>query len=153
MRYTPLTQLAMTLCFQAHRDQTDKGGVPYVFHPFHLAEEMETEAEICTALLHDAVEDGGLTLADLRRAGLPEEVVRAVDALTRRPRQDYEAYLAALAQNPLARKVKWADLAHNSHPGRLAALPPEERARLTKKYQRAQKILAEAAARFLQKPT
>ena len=145
MLYTPLTQLAMTLCYQAHRDQTDKGGVPYVFHPFHLAEEMDSEEAICTALLHDAVEDGGLTLAHLRRAGLPETVVRAVDALTRRPGQDYGDYLTALAADPLARQVKWADLAHNSHPGRLAALPAGERARLTGKYQRAKALLAELA--------
>lgn len=142
MLYTPLTQLAMTLCYQAHRDQTDKGGVPYVFHPFHLAETMDTEEAICTALLHDAVGDGGLTLAHLRRAGLPETVVRAVDALTRRPGQDYETYLIALARNPLARRVKWADLAHNSHPGRLAALPAPVRARLEEKYRNAQALLA-----------
>lgn len=144
MLYTPLTQLAMTLCFQAHKDQTDKGGVPYVFHPFHLAEAMDTEEAICTALLHDAVEDGGLTLADLRQAGLPEPVVQAVDALTRRPGQDYETYLTTLARNPLARQVKWADLAHNSHPGRLAALPAPVRARLEEKYRNAQALLAAA---------
>lgn len=143
MRYTPMTQRAMDLCYQAHRDQRDKAGVPYVFHPFHLAETMDSEEEICTALLHDAVEDGGLTLDDLVQAGFPPAVVQAVDLLTRRPGQPYADYLAALARHPLARKVKLADLAHNSDPGRLAGLPPAEQARLVEKYRQAKALLAE----------
>lgn len=143
MRYTPMTQRAMDLCWQAHRDQRDKAGVPYVFHPFHLAETMDSEEEICAALLHDAVEDGGLTLDDLVQAGFPPAVLQAVDLLTRRPGQPYADYLAALARHPLARKVKLADLAHNSDPGRLAGLPPAERARLAEKYRRAKALLAE----------
>ncbi len=141
MRYTALTQRAMVLCFQAHRDQVDKGGVPYVFHPFHLAEQMDSEEAICTALLHDVVEDGGLSLADLARAGMPDRVVAAVDRLTRRPGTSYEAYLRALAEDPLARAVKREDLAHNSDPERLASLSPEERRRLTEKYRAARALL------------
>ena len=64
-RYTALTRKAMRICYAAHEGQVDKSGVPYVFHPLHLAEQMETEEEICTALLHDVVEDTKWTLAEL----------------------------------------------------------------------------------------
>ena len=62
MIYTPLTLKALKICFQAHKNQTDKAGSPYVFHPFHLAEQMEDEYSVCTALLHDVIEDTDITL-------------------------------------------------------------------------------------------
>ena len=65
MLYTPLTKKAMKLCFAAHRDQTDKSGLPYVFHPIHLAEQMTDEETTVVALLHDVVEDTEYTLSDL----------------------------------------------------------------------------------------
>ena len=66
MLYTPATKKAMKLCFEAHKDQVDKSGVPYVFHPFHLAEQMQDEQTTVAALLHDVAEDSGYTLEDLR---------------------------------------------------------------------------------------
>ena len=62
MIYTELTKKAMKLSFEAHKNKTDKGGVPYVYHPFHVAEQMTTEETVITALLHDVVEDTNLTL-------------------------------------------------------------------------------------------
>ena len=57
MLYTPLTKKALQICFAAHKKQFDKSGMPYVIHPLHLAEQMETEEEVCAALLHDVLED------------------------------------------------------------------------------------------------
>ena len=65
MIYTDLTKQAMKLCFAAHKDQTDRSGLPYVFHPFHLAEQMPDEESTVVALLHDVVEDTPYTLEDL----------------------------------------------------------------------------------------
>ena len=65
MLYTPATKKAMKLCFAAHKDQVDKSGVPYVFHPFHLAEQMQDEQTTVAALLHDVAEDSGYTPEDL----------------------------------------------------------------------------------------
>lgn len=141
MIYTPLTKKALALCFQAHRDQVDKEGLPYVFHPFHLALEMQTEAEVCTALLHDVVEDGGCPLSQLTQAGFPPSVVAAVALLTHGDGVSYDDYIRRVAQDPLARKVKLADLAHNSHPGRLAGLDEATRRRLLDKYARAKALL------------
>ena len=60
MIYTDLTKKALKFCFEAHKNQYDKSGMPYVFHPFHLAEQMTTEETTVVALLHDVVEDTDL---------------------------------------------------------------------------------------------
>ena len=76
MIYTELTKKALKLCFEAHKDQVDKTGIPYVFHPFHLAEQMKDEYTTVVALLHDVVEDTNITLADLEKE-YPKEVIDA----------------------------------------------------------------------------
>ena len=140
MLYTELTQKAMTICFEAHMYQTDKGGMPYVFHPFHLAEQMETEDETCAALLHDVVEDTGWTHEQLAAQGFSPAVMEALELLTHDERIPYLDYVEALSGNRIAARVKLADLRHNSMPGRLAAIGERERERM-RKYLCAQAIL------------
>ena len=70
MIYTKMTKMALRLCFDKHKEQEDKSGMPYVFHPFHLAEQMKDEDTTIVALLHDVVEDTDVTPDDLRRMGL-----------------------------------------------------------------------------------
>ena len=136
MLYTPLTKKAMTLCFQAHKEQLDKSGIPYVFHPFHLAEQMDDEYSTITALLHDVVEDTCYTLDDLRKLGYPEAVLEALRLLTHDKAVPYMEYVAAIRENPIARKVKLADLRHNSDITRLNVI--DERAlQRVKKYREA----------------
>lgn len=119
MIYTELTKKAMKLCFEAHKDQVDKSGLPYVFHPFHLAEQMTDELTTVAALLHDVVEDTPYTFADLREMGFPEEVMDALTLLTHGDGTPYLDYVARLKDNPIARAVKLADLQHNSDLSRL----------------------------------
>lgn len=119
MIYTALTKKAMEICYRAHAGQLDKGGMPYVFHPIHVAEQMEDEYSTCAALLHDTVEDGGIELSELYEADFPEEIVRTVDILTRREDEPYMEYIQRLKENSLAVKVKLADLNHNSDMSRL----------------------------------
>ena len=83
MIYTELTKKALKLCFEAHKDQLDKSGMPYVFHPFHLAEQMKDEYSTVAALLHDVVEDTDYTFDDLKKMGFPDEVLDAMKLLTR----------------------------------------------------------------------
>ena len=78
MIYTPLTKKALKISFKAHKDQVDKSGLPYVYHPFHLAEQMNDECSICVALLHDVVEDTDISLDDLASDGFPAEVIEAL---------------------------------------------------------------------------
>lgn len=84
MYYSQLVKTACTILFQAHKDDLDKGGYPYVFHPFYLATQMDDEASTCVALLHDVIEDHGdvYSFADLERAGFPASVLDALRLLT-----------------------------------------------------------------------
>ena len=125
MVYTPLTIRAMNLAYHAHHGQVDKAGVPYIFHPLHLAETMEDEYTCCAALLHDTVEDTDVTLEQLS-AEFPAEVVDAVRLLTHDPKTDYYDYVRAIRGNPIAMKVKLADLAHNSDQSRCAGVRVSE---------------------------
>ena len=138
MIYTELTIKAMNLAYNAHHGQFDKGGVPYIFHPIHLAEEMDDEISTCVALLHDTVEDTAVTLEDLEKE-FPAEVVNAVRLLTHGEDVDYFDYVRAIKQNPIAVKVKLEDLAHNGDPRRICNQGNQERRRV--KYAAARKIL------------
>ena len=138
-----MTKLALQLCFDAHCSQKDKSGLPYVFHPFHLAEQMDTEEEICTALLHDVVEDSDYTLEDIERNGFPSSVLHALRLLTHDPAVPYMDYVAQIKTNPLARKVKLADLRHNSDLHRLNQVTQADEER-REKYLKAIAFLAEA---------
>lgn len=140
--YTPLTKKALKIAFDAHRNQLDKSGIPYVVHPLHLAEQMETEEEICTALLHDVVEDSPYTLQNMEKEGFPDAVLQALELLTRQPDVPYLNYVVQLRKNPIARKVKLADLAHNSDLARLDRVTDRDRRRMLR-YRMAQAILAE----------
>lgn len=142
MIYTPLTIRAMQIAYDAHHGQTDKAGVPYVFHPLHLAEAMEDEICCCAALLHDVVEDTAVTLEDLA-AVFPPEVVEAVALLTHEEGTDYFDYVRRIRSNPIALKVKLVDLAHNSDTTRFAGVSvPEDRIGYFRdKYTKAKAIL------------
>ena len=143
MIYTDMTKKAMRIMFAAHGDQTDKSGVPYVFHPWHVAESMHDELTCTVALLHDVVEDTAMTLDDLRAEGFPEEVLTALALLTHDKDVPYLEYVAKVAQNPLARAVKLADLAHNADLSRLDTVTDKDIERL-EKYARASEILLAA---------
>ena len=140
MIYTEKTKKAMKLCYEAHKDQVDKTGVPYVFHPFHVAEQMTSEASTIVALLHDVVEDTDYTLDDIAAAGFGKEIVEAVALMTHEDDVPYLDYVARLKDNPIAREVKLADLAHNSDLSRLGEIDEETRQRL-EKYEKAKAIL------------
>lgn len=141
MIYTDLTIKAMNLAYAAHHGQFDKGGVPYIFHPIHLAEEMDDEVSTCVALLHDTVEDTAVTLEELAEI-FPREIVEAVDLLTHREGVEYFDYVRSIRANPVAVKVKLADLRHNGDPNRISNQGNAEKRR--EKYAKAWKILTEA---------
>ena len=142
MIYTPLTKKALRLCFDAHKEQVDKTGMPYVFHPFHLAEGMTDELTAACALLHDVVEDTDYTLDDLRDMGFPSELTEALALLTHDEEIDYFDYVRAIKHNPIARAVKLADLAHNSDTSRLDEIDGRALERC-EKYKKAIQILTE----------
>lgn len=140
MIYTDLTIKAMNLAYNAHHGQFDKGGVPYIFHPIHLAEEMDDEVSTCVALLHDTVEDTAVTLEELAES-FPREIVEAVELLTHRDGVEYFDYVRSIRADPVAVKVKLADLRHNGDPKRISNQGNAEKRR--EKYAKAWKILTE----------
>lgn len=148
-----MVQLAQTIAAAAHTGQVDKAGAPYITHPERVAKRLDGDLSAqAAAWLHDVVEDTGTPAAtleqlesrldELRAKGIPPEVVRAVGALTRLVDEDPDSYYARVAADPVALKVKRADLADNSDPQRLAALDEATRRRLQAKYAHAQETLA-----------
>jgi (p)ppGpp synthase/HD superfamily hydrolase len=142
MLYTPLTCKAMQIAYAAHHGQTDKGGLPYIFHPYHLAEQMEDEVSCCAALLHDVVEDTDVTMEELARE-FPEDVIHVLQLLTHRAAVPYFDYVRRIKINPIAVKIKLADIAHNSDQSRCPNLTEEQRAYFRRKYETARSILLE----------
>jgi (p)ppGpp synthase/HD superfamily hydrolase len=148
MRTDDLIELAKGLATAAHQGQLDKAGEPYLGHPARVADRVRVGAPddlaaiaIATAWLHDVLEDTPTDPADLLAAGLPERVVDAVVALTKRAGETPAEYYARVRSDPLARMVKAADLADNTDPGRLAKLDQITAARLTAKYAAAREML------------
>ena len=140
MIYTPMTKTALKLCFEAHKDQTDKSGLPYVFHPFHLAEQMPDEKTTVVALLHDVIEDTDYTLDDLKNMGFLDDILSAIALMTHDDGVPYMEYIALIKKNPIAKMVKLADLRHNSNMSRLDKVTAHDRER-AEKYKKAIEFL------------
>lgn len=140
MIYTPMTKIALKLCFEAHKNQIDKSGMPYVFHPFHLAEQMTDEKTTVVALLHDVIEDTEYTLNDLKDKGFTDDVLSAIALMTHADGVPYMEYVALIKTNPIAKTVKLADLRHNSDMSRLDIVTACDRER-AEKYKKAIELL------------
>lgn len=132
----------MKLCFKAHKEQVDKSGIPYVFHPIHLAEQMEDEDTTVVALLHDVIEDTEYTIKDLEDMGFNQNVTAAISLMTHAEGVPYMDYVAQIKENPIAKIVKLADLKHNSDISRLDTVDAKAMARV-EKYAKAIQLLSE----------
>ena len=142
MVYTDLTKKAMKLCFEKHKEQKDKTGLPYVFHPFYLATQMDDEYSTVCALLHDVVEDSDVSFDDLINDEYPIEIIDALKLLTHNSDDDYFDYVRKVCTNKLALKVKIADLKHNSDLSRLDVID-EWALKRQEKYKKALKLIKE----------
>ena len=127
---------AIAIAAQAHQEQVDKAGAPYILHPLRMMLRMSSETEMMAAILHDVVEDTDWTPDRLRRAGFSAQVVQAVECLTHRDHETYEEFIARVRTNPIARKVKLADLEDNMDMRRLSVVTVQDVQRLDK-YHRA----------------
>ena len=139
MIYTKNTKKAILLAYNAHMHQVDKMGLPYILHPIHLAEQMDSEEECIVALLHDVVEDTDVTFDDLEK-DFSKEIIDALRLLTHDKSVDYLEYVKKIKTNDLARKVKIADIKHNSDVTRVENFTKEDEER-NNKYKRALEIL------------
>lgn len=142
MLYTEMTIRAMKLAYDAHQGQLDKSGMPYIFHPYHLAEQMDDEVSCTVALLHDVAEDTPITLEELEKL-FPPAVIIPLRLLTHQEGVPYEDYVRAIKQDPIAKKVKLADIRHNSDQSRciLSDIPPQKLLYWQEKYNKALMLL------------
>lgn len=133
---TQTLERAIAIAATAHAGQVDKGGAPYILHPLKVMLRMTTLEERIVAVLHDVVEDCEISLDDLRKEGFSEEVLSAIESVTKAPGESYEDFVERAAQNPIGRVVKLADLEENSDLSRIASPSWEDLERI-EKYRRA----------------
>ncbi|MDR6962100.1 (p)ppGpp synthase/HD superfamily hydrolase [Pseudomonas brassicacearum] len=127
---------AIALASRVHAGQVDKAGKPYILHPLRLMMKFDGLEEQLVSLLHDVVEDGDVTLDELRELGIPETAVTAIDCLTKRQGESYDQFIARIRPNSLATKVKIADIHDNLDLTRLPVLRDKDLERAAK-YHRA----------------
>ncbi len=144
MIYTEMTMKAMRIAYNAHLGQVDYNNIPYIFHPYHLAEQMNDEITCTVALLHDVVEDTSVTIEELETL-FPSVVIEAIKLLTHKEGVDYFDYVKEIKKNPIAKAVKLEDLKHNSDQSRNVGqnIPQEKLDYWKEKYTKAFKVLTE----------
>jgi (p)ppGpp synthase/HD superfamily hydrolase len=130
-----LLEKAILVATQAHQGQVDKAGAPYILHPLRVMLKLNSETEMVTGILHDVIEDTPWILENLKQEGFPDEILEALDYLTRRKGEDYQDFITRVAGNPLARKVKLADLEDNLNILRFETITEKDKARLTRYHQ------------------
>jgi (p)ppGpp synthase/HD superfamily hydrolase len=123
---------AISIAAQAHEGQRDKAGAPYILHPLRVMMKMTSEAERITAVLHDVIEDTGWTMERLHQEGFHGEILDALECLTRQDGEEYEKFIERVKRNPLAVKIKIADLEDNLDVSRLKEVTEADAKRLEK---------------------
>lgn len=137
---TQTLERAIAIAATAHEGQVDKGATPYILHPLKVMLRVTTLEERIVAVLHDVVEDCGISIDDLRKEGFSEVILTAIESVTKVPGESYEAFVERAAQNPIGRVVKLADLEENSDLSRIAQPSWEDLERI-EKYRRAIGVL------------
>lgn len=135
---------AIHIAVSAHQGMLDKAGAPYILHPLRVMLQMDTPEEMTAAVLHDVVEDSDITIAQLREEGFSENVIEAVDGVTRRHKESYENFIRRAAQNPLSHKIKRADLKDNLDLSRLSKITDKDAKRIQKYHQALSLLESEA---------
>lgn len=138
MIYTKMINKALNIAYKAHHGQKDKGNVPYIFHPYHIAEKFNNETDICVAILHDVLEDTFVSKEELE-GYFPKEVIEPLVLLTRSTHDTYFEYIKNICSNPIAQKVKMEDIKHNLVFERIQNKTRNEK--LEKRYLKALEIL------------
>jgi (p)ppGpp synthase/HD superfamily hydrolase len=127
-----LLETALNIAVKAHAGQIQRNGQPYIFHPLRVMARVETEDEKIVAVLHDVVEDTAWTFPQLAEAGFPPHLIAALDCVTKREGEDYSAFVERSASNPIALRVKLADLEDNMDVRRLPEVTEKDRQNLNK---------------------
>lgn len=132
MNETEALEKAIAIAVEAHKGQRDRYGAPYILHPLRVMARVEDPKPKTVAILHDVVEDTDWSLEDLRREGFSDEILHALDCVTKREGEPYEAFVQRSASNPLSRRVKLADLEDNMDIRRLPEITEKDHERMVK---------------------
>jgi len=116
---------AIAIARDAHEGQIDKGGKPYIGHPVRVMNALTGINQKIVGILHDVVEDSNTTLEDIKHGGFSDEIINAIDAITKRDKESYEGYLDRVMGNRIATEVKIADMTDNMDMSRIPE--PKER--------------------------
>ena len=135
-----LLSRAIILATELHEGQVDKGGNPYILHPLRVMTNVKSLEGKIVAVLHDTIEDTDITVEDLISKGFTDDVVEAVELLSKPKQEDYIKYIKRIKENPLAREVKIADLQDNMDLSRLKEITEKDLKRVAK-YKKAYNIL------------
>jgi (p)ppGpp synthase/HD superfamily hydrolase len=133
----PTLEHAIALAVTAHAGQLDKAGQPYILHPIRVMLSLENEVDKIVGVLHDVVEDSRYTLDDLLEMGFSQEILVALDHLTRRENESYDDYVSRTLQNAISHRVKRADLLDNMDIRRMAPVLTDKDLDRLQRYRRA----------------
>ncbi|VAW69978.1 Guanosine-3',5'-bis(diphosphate) 3'-pyrophosphohydrolase / GTP pyrophosphokinase, (p)ppGpp synthetase II [hydrothermal vent metagenome] len=135
-----LIEKSLQIALNAYAGQKDKAGKAYILHPLRLMAEMQTEEEMSVALLHDVIEDSDYTAQDLLGMGIPENIVKAVQLLSKVDGESYDDFIDRVLKNKLALKIKKADIEDNINVLRLNSLESKDLERVAKYHRAWQKL-------------
>lgn len=121
---------AIEIAAAAHRGQTDKAGQPYILHPLRVMMACKGRVPQIVAVLHDVIEDTDWTPDALRAEGASDEIIAALDTVTRRDHETYSEFIKRAARNEIGRAVKIADLHDNLDLSRIAQPTQADLARM-----------------------
>ncbi len=127
-----LIEKSLEIALEAYSGQYDKAGKIYILHPLRIMSKMKTEEEMSAALLHDVIEDSRITAEDLLKHGIPENIVEAVQYLTKKNGESYDAFIERVLLNKLATKIKKADIEDNINVLRLNSVNVKDLERIAK---------------------
>ncbi|MBN7576128.1 MULTISPECIES: HD domain-containing protein [Clostridium] len=136
-----MLEKAIRIAAKAHEGQVDKGGKPYILHPLRLMLSRTSQEEMICAVLHDVIEDTDITIDYLKNEGFSEEILSALDALTRRHNETYDGFIERIITNSLACEIKLADLKDNMNLSRIENPSQKDHERIKKYNKAADKIL------------
>jgi (p)ppGpp synthase/HD superfamily hydrolase len=125
---------AIAIAASAHQDQLDKNGTPYILHPIRMMLKMDNVEQMIATVLHDVIEDTEWTLDHLRKEGFSDRIVDLVDLLSRRELETYDEFIERLRTDPVAVKVKLADLEDNMDITRLPEITEKDISRLKRSH-------------------
>lgn len=135
-----MLEKAIEIAVEAHRGQIDKAGKEYILHPMRVMLRGRNATEMIVGILHDVVEDTPVTIDMLRLEGFSEEVLAALDCITKRKGETYGAFIDRVLTNPLATQIKLYDMEDNLNRDRIPYPTPKDEARF-RKYEKYHKVI------------